>query len=742
MLLINKEGKIIGFNDEKDNKPAPFPIDETYWDGSKWIYPEFKEPESLQEYTDEEIYNLNFNDCIGRPLRAHDILSRIHNLNRIQLGTYIKPKEKEISVLITSYKKSQWVKDAIQSCVNQTMKPFQIIVLSMTDEDYTATLDAMNSFSSSGVSIVNLKNEQLNASAARNLLVKLCKTEYFIHLDADDLLDANFIEETYNEDESVVLTYHEQMVKDEVIYDRLIKPLSGNLTFLCNKELWNDIGGLLEELGNGGEDSYFLNEIYIKQKFKIGICYKTKYIRRSVDEESLSKGNKFYLSKEKELVLHYESYLKVLNEINDIPEIERNYLYSTLNYFYNKIINKQEDDDTIIEVSTLQRLGFVHLLLDNECVKFFNKNKYLFAESRLRDTNYVCYDKSVPNLYGKKFDLYIYSKPGFSFYNIETLKGCSYSCYYKNNPNIDMSQPLVEILKKYCVIFDDKNTQTNTKAYLPKNAGKTVYNIIKDRGIDPLSLSVFECGFIFFYECNKNCEYCAQKDIRVKRYVDDEQLYKNFCEMMDKFESLYGTHWIPQILGGEPTLMSDWLIEHIMDRLKNYPTVKLLTNGLKYGTSKFYKYPNIEGIVHFCDDEEFDGSFLRPQDSPTVIVSNSTYEKTLNALRNSKFKKDFVPKFVGMHKNLLLSDIQKDTIINECKKLNYIPGIQYVDYNSCDVYLCSALRYKRFTNCDVQSKKVNLCCGVHSVSVDLDDYNKYYNKMPPCEGSTCEIYYF
>jgi hypothetical protein len=43
MLLLDKNGYIIGFNTKEDNKPAPFPIDKARWNGKDWEYPEIDE---------------------------------------------------------------------------------------------------------------------------------------------------------------------------------------------------------------------------------------------------------------------------------------------------------------------------------------------------------------------------------------------------------------------------------------------------------------------------------------------------------------------------------------------------------------------------------------------------------------------------------------------------------------------------------------------------------------------------
>ena len=116
-------------------------------------------------------------------------------------GTYAKPKEKEITILIPCWGKAEYIEETVKSCVNQTMKAYQIIVLLM-DEESQKLKDKLENLCDNVKCIIH---ERLLISAARNYLVSICPTEYFFLLDADDTISPNALEECYKQKESVVI---------------------------------------------------------------------------------------------------------------------------------------------------------------------------------------------------------------------------------------------------------------------------------------------------------------------------------------------------------------------------------------------------------------------------------------------------------------------------------------------------------------------------------------------------------
>ena len=184
-------------------------------------------------------------------------------------GYYIKPKEKEITILIPCWGKANYIEETVKSCVNQTMKAYQIIVLLM-DQESQKLKDKLENLADNVKCIIH---ERLLISAARNYLVKICPTEYFFLLDADDTVSSNALEECYKQKESIV-----QISRDDC--GRIVgacKQISMiNLTGLWNKEIWNELGGLNEEI-NFFEDVEFKLRVLEQKKWDVGFAYKANY---------------------------------------------------------------------------------------------------------------------------------------------------------------------------------------------------------------------------------------------------------------------------------------------------------------------------------------------------------------------------------------------------------------------------------------------------------------------------------
>ena len=226
-------------------------------------------------------------------------------------GTKTLPKSKDISVLIPCYGKADTIERAVKSALNQTMKPFQIIVLLMDE----ASKAKKNELEILEKSIKCVESERLNVCLARNKLVELCPTEYFIFLDGDDELTENFIETVYLDENSLVFTpcfFSRQDIKD-IEYDIFMQKknvfLDNNPTGLFNKTVFKELGGFNERYKNGAEDTDLFIRLLLLNKYAISFNTKTKYIYN----ESLggfTKSKEFFDSCFTILNDYFKSYFK------------------------------------------------------------------------------------------------------------------------------------------------------------------------------------------------------------------------------------------------------------------------------------------------------------------------------------------------------------------------------------------------------------------------------------------------
>jgi glycosyltransferase involved in cell wall biosynthesis len=94
-----------------------------------------------------------------------------------------------VSILIPCYNSAKYIKQAVDSCLNQDWKNIEVIIVD--DGSTDDSINIIRSIRDKRVQIVNQKNS--GTSAARNSAYKLSKGKYVQYLDSDDFLSADKI---------------------------------------------------------------------------------------------------------------------------------------------------------------------------------------------------------------------------------------------------------------------------------------------------------------------------------------------------------------------------------------------------------------------------------------------------------------------------------------------------------------------------------------------------------------------
>lgn len=141
-------------------------------------------------------------------------------------------------------------------------------------------------------------------------------------------------------------------------------------------------------------------------------------------------------------------------------------------------------------------------------------------------------------------------------------------------------------------------------------------------------------------KCNQKCSYCFQENMNAKD-ISDEEIYANFDKALTWAEKYTKGNLIPQIMGGEPTIWSEELQRKIINRVRDYRTVYLFTNGTRLKESLFWKQFNFFYLVHEYDwfDKtalELYSKYNRGNVSINLVIRTGELNKVKEFIERSK----------------------------------------------------------------------------------------------------------
>lgn len=161
----------------------------------------------------------------------------------------------QVSIIIPCYKQAHWLGEAIESCLNQTVKPLEIIVVNDGSPDSTSEV-------AKKYPVKLIEKENGGLSSARNAGIKEAKGYYVLTLDSDDKLHPEFLEHTIGVDDIVGVEQQEFGNSNTLWQPPLRNPKFENFTkhncinccSLYKKEIWDKIGGYDENMKIAYED--------------------------------------------------------------------------------------------------------------------------------------------------------------------------------------------------------------------------------------------------------------------------------------------------------------------------------------------------------------------------------------------------------------------------------------------------------------------------------------------------------
>ena len=149
-----------------------------------------------------------------------------------------------ISIVIPVYNIEKYLKECLDSILNQTFKDFEVICVDDGSKDNS--LNILNEYAKKDLRFKIISQENAGAGAARNNGLKLAQGEYVQFLDADDYFEPTMLEEMYNKSQEfnadlVVCSAKKVNEKGEIIEDsNPLWPIRLNITPLDKVFNWRD----------------------------------------------------------------------------------------------------------------------------------------------------------------------------------------------------------------------------------------------------------------------------------------------------------------------------------------------------------------------------------------------------------------------------------------------------------------------------------------------------------------------
>lgn len=129
-----------------------------------------------------------------------------------------------VSVIIPVYNTEKYLRQCLDSVINQTLKDIEIICVDDGSKDNS--LNILKEYQQKDNRIIILQQQNQYAGVARNNGLKIAKGKYLSFLDSDDFFELNMLKEMYDRAES---DQSDVVVCEYTVYDTQMKRLKWNV---------------------------------------------------------------------------------------------------------------------------------------------------------------------------------------------------------------------------------------------------------------------------------------------------------------------------------------------------------------------------------------------------------------------------------------------------------------------------------------------------------------------------------
>lgn len=222
-----------------------------------------------------------------------------------------------VSVIIPTYKRSDYLIRAVDSVINQSYKNIEIIVIddNFPDSEFrTSTLLKMEKYNDNNQVVYIINESNMGGSLARNIGIENSNGDYITFLDDDDIyqnnkvqnqirymsekdLDMSFTELKLMDNSNKLVDYREYsnlkgFDKISLIKYHLTRHITGTPTFMFKRKYLLSIGSFND--AKMGQEFYLMFKT-IEGGGKIGYLQESNVIAYIHGEEKISKGKNKYI---------------------------------------------------------------------------------------------------------------------------------------------------------------------------------------------------------------------------------------------------------------------------------------------------------------------------------------------------------------------------------------------------------------------------------------------------------------
>jgi glycosyltransferase involved in cell wall biosynthesis len=222
----------------------------------------------------------------------------------------------KVSVIMSVYNSEKYLRESIESVLNQTFKEFEFIIINDCSNDNSVNI--LNTYLDERIVIIN-NDTNLGLSKSFNKAISISKSDLILRMDSDDICYPNRIEVQYNHmienPKTIVLGSNADVIdmNEEFVYktnlpktDALIKKsLKKRATFIhptviFRKDYCLKVGGYYEPIKHYFEDFVLWNQLSKYGNFEILDQSLIKY-RVVCNSISTTKTSPKYIEIEREI---------------------------------------------------------------------------------------------------------------------------------------------------------------------------------------------------------------------------------------------------------------------------------------------------------------------------------------------------------------------------------------------------------------------------------------------------------